>query len=180
MINLTNTEAALLGLLAEEPRHPYDLEKQVEYRDMRFWTDLSMSSIYKLLRKLESAGLVERTNHVTRQNRLRKLYSLSDEGKAALRAKITSLLTEPEHVKWQVDIGTYNSDLIDRNALMSALDTYRESLKAKADGYRDLLAFLKESGCPRHRWAVAKRPIHLLEAEIAWVNEYLDELDSRI
>jgi len=53
MPDLTNAEAALLGLLSERPMHPYQIEKEVRSRDMRFWTELSMSSIYKLLRKLE-------------------------------------------------------------------------------------------------------------------------------
>ena len=56
--SLSNAEAALLGLLAEKPMHPYQIEQEVRYRDMRFWTELSMSSIYKLLRKLEREGLV--------------------------------------------------------------------------------------------------------------------------
>ena len=54
---LSNGEAALLGLLSEKPMYPYQIEQEVKYRDMRFWNDLSMSSIYKLLDGLEKKGL---------------------------------------------------------------------------------------------------------------------------
>jgi DNA-binding PadR family transcriptional regulator len=46
MPNLSNAEAALLGLLSEQSMYPYQIEKEVRYREMRFWTELSMSSIY--------------------------------------------------------------------------------------------------------------------------------------
>jgi DNA-binding PadR family transcriptional regulator len=74
MQEISNAEAALLGLLSEGPMYPYQIEQEVKYRDMRFWNDLSMSSIYKLLDGLERKGLVARANEVSPENRLRKLY----------------------------------------------------------------------------------------------------------
>jgi len=32
---LSNTETALLGLLCEEPMHPWQIQKVVQHRDMR-------------------------------------------------------------------------------------------------------------------------------------------------
>ena len=87
MEHISNSEAALLGLLSEEPMHPYRIEQEVKYRDMRFWTELSMSSIYKLLRKLEKEGFTECTNKISEKNRLQKHYSISSAGKKALQQK---------------------------------------------------------------------------------------------
>ncbi|MBC8375118.1 MAG: PadR family transcriptional regulator, partial [FCB group bacterium] len=78
---ISNAEAALLGLLAEKPKHPYQIEKDVEYREMRTWTDLSMSSIYKLLKKLEDQKLVTSEMVLTEDNRARKIYSISEAGR---------------------------------------------------------------------------------------------------
>ncbi|HEC45013.1 MAG TPA: PadR family transcriptional regulator [Bacteroides sp.] len=171
--NLSNAEAALMGLLSEQPMHPYQIEKEVKYRDMRFWTELSMSSIYKLLRKLEKAGLVIKKEEKSPENRLRKLYSLTSEGERKLKAKIGTLLSEPEHTRWNVDIGTYNSNLISEKDVQEAMHEYRLSLREKIIGYRKLKEFLIETGCPPHRLAVSTRPVYLLEAEINWVNSYL-------
>jgi len=176
MAELSNAETALLGLLCEGPMHPYEIERQVKYRDMRFWTDLSMSSIYKSLRRLEKNGLVTRTNKITPQNRLRKLYAASARGRRALRPKLLSLLSEPEHVRWRIDIATYNSDLLPPAAARAALNRYRKMLREKIKGYEALLRFLKEAGCPPHRFAVATRPVFLLKGEILWVDSYLAQL----
>jgi DNA-binding PadR family transcriptional regulator len=178
MIEISNTEAALLGLLAEQPMYPYRIEQEVKYREMRFWTELSMSSIYKLLRKLEKDGLVTCTGEISPGNRLRKLYTISDAGLKALRLKLEKLLSEPEHIRWQVDIGTYNATLLPSRKVKTVLKTYRHTLVNKIKEYEHLLKFLKESNCPSHRLAIATRPVYLLKGEIQWLDAYLDTLEK--
>ena len=43
---LTDSELLLLGLVAEMPRHGYELEQVIEQRGMREWTQIGFSSIY--------------------------------------------------------------------------------------------------------------------------------------
>ena len=176
MSELSNAETALLGLLSEEPMYPYQIEQQVKYRDMRFWTDLSMSSIYKLLRKLEKEELVVRTDRISTENRLQKHYSVSAKGEGVLREKLLSLLSVSEHMRWQFDLGIYNSYLLPKDKVCAALEAYKEDLQKKIRGYQDLQEFLKGSNCPLHHLAVAVRPVFLLEGEMKWVDDYLAQL----
>lgn len=60
---MTEAELAVLGLVVECPRHPYEIEQVIAERGMRDWTDVGFSSIYYLLRKMERAGLVEGSRH---------------------------------------------------------------------------------------------------------------------
>jgi DNA-binding PadR family transcriptional regulator len=180
MVEISNTEAALLGLLAEQPMYPYRIEQEVKYREMRFWTELSMSSIYKLLRKLEKDGLVTCAGEISPGNRLRKLYTISDVGIKALRVKLEKLLSEPEHIRWQMDIGTYNATLLPGGKVKTALKAYRHALGNKIKEYESLINFLRESGCPSHRLAIAIRPVYLLKGEIQWLDAYLDELEKSV
>jgi DNA-binding PadR family transcriptional regulator len=173
---ISNAEAALLGLLSEEAMHPYRLEQEVKFRDMRSWTELSMSSIYKLLRKLEKEGLVDLTTKVSKENRLQKLYAVSAQGRNALEQKLESILCASEHVKWQIDIATYNIDILTVKKAREALKKYRKDLQDKIVGYKNLYAFLRDAKCPKHRFAVALRPIFLWEAEIKWVDSFLEGL----
>jgi DNA-binding PadR family transcriptional regulator len=55
---MTNAELAVLSLIAEQPRHGYDIEQIIEARGMRDWTEIGFSSIYYLLNKLEEAGMI--------------------------------------------------------------------------------------------------------------------------
>ncbi len=177
MDKISNAEAALLGLLSEQPMYPYQIEQQVKYRDMRFWTELSMSSIYKLLQKLEKAALITRKDEVSSENRLQKIYTISDEGKKALQEKIETLLSEPEHKRWQIDIGTYNLNLIPAEKVQAALAKYHAALEKKIQEYEALLKFLQDDECPTYRFSVASRPIFLLKGELQWVDSYLEQLN---
>ena len=173
--NISNAEAALLGLLSEGSMHPYQIEQEVKYRDMLFWTEISMSSIYKLLRKLEKEGLVLRKDIVTPENRLRKLYTPSKEGIKALTSKLENILSNPDHTRWQVDIGIYNSNLLTKERVQESLKKYKSALQEKIIGYKELLKFLQDADCPAHRFEVAKRPAFLLEAEIKWIDSFMEQ-----
>ena len=45
---MTNAEFAILSLIFELPRHGYEIEKTIEKRGMREWTEIGFSSIYYL------------------------------------------------------------------------------------------------------------------------------------
>ena len=180
MAKLSNAEAALLGLLSEQAMYPYQIEREVAHRDMRSWTELSMSSIYKLLRKLEKDGFVTRTNRISAANRLRALYRITKKGKAALLGKLEALLSEPEHVRWGVDIAIYNCDLLPRGKARAALEKYREAVKEKIKWYERLLKCLQDEGCPAHQHGVAGRPAFLLRGDLQWAEDYLARLDNTL
>lgn len=58
-IKTSLTEELILGLLAEQPRHGYQIEKLIEDREMRRWTEVGFSSIYYVLDKLEKKSLLK-------------------------------------------------------------------------------------------------------------------------
>ncbi len=62
---LTDAELLLLGLVAEMPRHGYELDQVIQQRSMREWTQIGFSSIYFVLGKLEKMKLVTATRPPT-------------------------------------------------------------------------------------------------------------------
>lgn len=176
MAGLTNSEATLLGLLAEGPMHPYQIEKEVEWRDMRFWTELSMSSIYKVLARLERDGRVQCEREVTADNRVRKVYRVTGAGRAAMQEKLRAILSEPEHLRWRVDIGLSNLGLLPKEEALGCLQRYREALAKAIACYRELEKFLVEHDCPLHSLGLARRPVYLLEGEVRWVEDYIRDI----
>lgn len=176
MEELSNAETALLGLLCEGSMYLNQIEQEVQDRDLCFWTELSMNSLHKILLKLEKDGLVILNNSVSADNRLKESFTINESGKIALQKKLDKILSSVEHIRWQIDIGTYNSNLLPEEKVRECLNMYRTKLKEKMDGYKDLLLFLQESHCPVFRQAVVSRPIYLLEAEIRWVDSFLNQL----
>ncbi len=169
-------DVALLGLLAEGPKHAWDITKAVEYRDMRSWTDLSRSTVYKQLRALESRGLVVGDEGVV-AGRARRTYRLTPEGHRALVAGVAAHLRTPEYPHWAIDVATYNVDALPVEDALAALDAYAATLRERSEGWRALIAFLRdELACPPHRWALADRALALIEGELGWVARFRNDL----
>lgn len=72
--------AAILLLLAEEPRNGYGLMQEIEERSGGVWRP-SPGSVYPALSQLEDEGLVHATEHEGR-----KSFALTDEGTAHVEA----------------------------------------------------------------------------------------------
>jgi DNA-binding PadR family transcriptional regulator len=75
-----DVRAALLALLAEEPRNGYQLMQEIERRSEGVWRP-SPGSVYPALQQLEDEGLVR-----SDETEGRKLFHLTDEGRQAAEA----------------------------------------------------------------------------------------------
>ncbi len=71
-----NVRAAVLALLAEQPRHGYAIMTELTERSGGLWRP-SPGSVYPVLQQLEDEGLVS-----ARDEDGRKVFSLTDEGRA--------------------------------------------------------------------------------------------------
>jgi DNA-binding PadR family transcriptional regulator len=80
---LTTTSFAILGLLAIRPWTPYELAQQMDRSLGRLWPR-AQSKIYEEPKKLAAAGLA-RAEHDAVGRRPRTRYTITDEGRRALR-----------------------------------------------------------------------------------------------
>ena len=126
-MSLQNAEVALLGLLSEGARYPYQIEQEVKQRDLAYWTQLSMSSIYKILRKLESRALVQSHVEVSEENRTRKVYRITDAGRASFAESLASM--RPQHkLRSEFLAVMYFADLMEPERLEHLLNDRLEEL----------------------------------------------------
>ena len=165
-------------LLAEQPMHAYQLEKAVADRDMRFWTEISMSSIYKLLNKLAREKLVTKNREEGENGIAKNTFALTPAGRTTLEAKIREIVSEPEHMRWRIDLATSHLSVLALEDALGCLDAYRKKLVESMQGYSDLESYLTSQSCPVHALALARRPRYLLEGEIRWLDDYKRDLST--
>jgi DNA-binding PadR family transcriptional regulator len=178
MATITNSEVALLLLLCEGPAHPYQIEKLIHDRSMNEWTELSRSTIYKTLVKLEAKGFATSDASLTEKNVGRKTYAITEEGGAVLRTTLLGFLSEPEKAIWRLDLVTSHLGLLDPAEADAAMARYTIELTNSIECYGRLEEYLVASGCPAHALALARRPAALYRAELAWLEEYRRDLAS--
>lgn len=174
---MTGAELAILGLVVERPRHGYDIEQVIEERDMREWTEVGFSSIYYLLKRLEKNGWVtSRIDPHNPQGPARKVYDVTVEGVDAWHQAILDALTapQPHYDPFQLALSSLPGVRPDE-----ALD----ALRARRDALAQILAHVQGRrqaipGAPTHVDAMFDLSMTMLEAEIGWLDRFIDHLSS--
>ncbi len=127
---MTDADLVVLGLLAEQPRHGYDLETVIQQRGIRAWTSLAFSSIYYVLNRLESRGWVVSERPSTNPKG-RRIYRPTPEGLRVCTDGTRRVLTDTSPQPASVLIGMANSPLLPPDELAAALDARRHSIEAR-------------------------------------------------
>ena len=81
-----SAELLVLSLLEDQPRHGYDISKLIEMRSggaLRF----HVTSLYPLLHRLEEQGWIAGRWVEKAEQRRRRYYSLTPEGRKVLRSQ---------------------------------------------------------------------------------------------
>ena len=95
-----DVRAAILALLAEQPRHGYEIIGEISERSRGFWTP-SPGSIYPTLQLLADEGLV-----TSREDSGKRLFELTEEGRAAAASQDS--VPPWEHITHDVDPNEVN------------------------------------------------------------------------
>lgn len=165
-MNLTPAELTVLGLVVEQARHGYDLEQVIEQRGIRQWTDIGFSSIYYLLGKLQTRGLIHPEEDAA-SAKSRRVFHATDEGRRASAEATLTFIANAQAVPHPLLVGLSNMSLLSAEELNAALsqrlrqiETRLESLKAAKES---------QSPLPTPAREVFSYSLSLLEAERSWL-----------
>jgi PadR family transcriptional regulator, regulatory protein PadR len=81
---VSKVDVAVLGCLAESPRHGYELLETMRARHMDRWAGVGKASVYQGLRRLEQAGLIAGKAQEGAAGPDRRVYRITKSGRARL------------------------------------------------------------------------------------------------
>ncbi len=174
---MTNAELAVLSLIIEKPRYGYDIERVIEERGMREWTDIGFSSIYYILNKLAKDGYVEaRSTESAGHRPARKVYHTTSAGRAAWHEATLEALSVPQRRSSPLQIGLSNLFGIPHHEALAALQSYREALRA----HRDHVIVRRDAQRPLHMIieAMFDQTLSVMDAELAWLDNFIQQLEA--
>ncbi|MEV1009533.1 GyrI-like domain-containing protein [Streptomyces sp. NPDC049881] len=166
---LTPAELTLLGLLAERPRHGYELEAVLTERGMREWTEIGFSSIYYLLKKLQERGLIARADPAA-GGKSRTVYAATAEGHRACADAAEAAIAEVRPVFPPLLVGLANQPALDHARLLAALDRRAEALAERVGHVRR--AAEADRDAPPFVRAIFDHALGQLSAEQDWLTRY--------
>jgi DNA-binding PadR family transcriptional regulator len=169
---LTQAELAVLSLVAEEPRHGYQVEQLIEQRGMRAWTEISFSSIYFLLNKLEKRKLIQsHLEPAAERGPARKVYQATPAGHRALFSAVNEALSVPRPAMTPFLLGLGNLPVLPPEQALAALEQYRAGLAERLAAMEASRA--AQQPLPYFVDAMFGYSKALIQAEQAWVEGFV-------
>jgi DNA-binding PadR family transcriptional regulator len=179
MVTISNIEMTVLGLICEKSMHGYEIEKTIKERNMRYWTEISFSSIYKVLRKLEQKKLIKSKIKLAKNNISQKLYTITKKGQQVVKEKVKDILSNVEKIIWRIDLGISNLYLLNKEGAIECFKKYIESINERLEIYKQLNAFFEKNNYPQSDHALAIRPMMHLKTEKEWAIDFLNKLRGK-
>lgn len=179
---LTTPDLVLLSLLAERPMHGYQVDLELERREIRDWAEVSRPQVYYSLEKLASVGLLRKsetkepaagpersTFETSRKGREFLAHALEREDWATQRDR--PAFQTWIALSWQARPGVFKKQIERRHKFLE-----RELAREK----EVLRSILEEVGHPYHEavWMVSF-VIEQLKLELRWLGKLRRELPRR-
>ncbi|OLO74225.1 PadR family transcriptional regulator [Actinomyces oris] len=167
----SDADIVVLSLLAEQPRHGYDLDRVIEQRGYRQWTSLAFSSVYYLLKRLSERGLLEPDEGS--QGR-RTVFRVTEAGRRELRQAAGERVLAPAPPSAGVLPALNAYSRLDDPELVTLLVRRAEALLGRLDELRALRAQVDEE----HALAIFDYEILRQEADLAWTRSLMKKAGS--
>ncbi len=171
---MTLLEMTILGLIAENPGHAYQVEKIIEDRGIRRRMDIGFSTIYATLKKMEKKRFVE--SKFVSQEKLpgRRIYSITGKGQSIIKEELFKSISQPKNEATFFEVALAFSSSLTEAEIKEALSIYDGELsrliqeKVKELTNMDTVDTLKQ--------ALKRRPLVLWQEERKWVRELIQYL----
>ena len=173
--DLTNSELLVLGLVAEMPRHGYELEQVIEQRGMREWTQIGFSSIYFVLGKLEKKGLVEAETPAT--SKAKKIYTMTRTGRKTLVSQTLAALKAVRPTYSSLLMGLIHWSVLTRDQALDALQTRKKAVAKELERFEN--THFGQQPLPDYVDAMFDFSIGQLKAEAEWIAKTLDYMQTK-
>ena len=172
---------AVLGLLAEEPQHPYELKRAFDERVGSFWA-VNYGQIYQTVDRLEQEGMISGANVAQRKRPDKRIFELTDRGRAEFKRWLGSPKAKARPLRDEFLVQLLFADLENPKDVLELVDCQQEIYFEKMRGLtarkRMLERSTEESKSLAQRLLVEAALFHA-EADLRWLEHVRLTLTNR-
>jgi DNA-binding PadR family transcriptional regulator len=155
---------ALLGLLARDPKHGYDLKNELEQALGGHW-EINFGQIYTTLARLERDKLIQVVSE-DQDGRGKKTYRITTAGRRELAAWYEEPVEKPRQLRDEFFIKLIIGRLAGESDPVRIIDSQRQAYLTQL---RDLTALAGRAGDPNIELMVEGAILHL-QADLRWLD----------
>lgn len=176
---LTPLALAVLELLHEQPRHPYDIHQTFHDRRTDMRVKVRAGSLYHTVERLAEQQLIEpvETSRAGRRPE-RTVYSITEQGRDEFAMSVRSMLGRPtpEYPAFGVALACMHN--LDQAEVLDQLRRRATSLEAELASWQRIADSLAERELPDVYWIDMRYQTALHEAELAFVTDLIKRVSA--
>lgn len=177
---LTPLSLAALGLLHEQPMHPYEISQTMRNRHMDYCIKLKFGSLYHTVETLLREGLIEPQETVREGRRPeRTVYSITAAGREEFRARLSDMLAVPAREYADFAAGLKFIWHLERTTALALLEERQGAIEAELEHSRAVLQMLDQKGLRRLSYLELEHARAMQEAELAWLRGLAREISEK-
>lgn len=167
---MATIDLIVLGMLKKESMSAYDIQKQVEYRNISRWVKISTPSIYKKVIQLEEKGLI--SSRIEKDGKMpeKAVYSLTDAGNEEFEKLMFEISKKPISIFLDFNAVIVNLESMSKERQEECLDCIERNVKELRNCLEEHIALKgKLPAVPDTAKAVLQQQFALVQAIELWI-----------
>lgn len=173
---MSNIDLILLGSLYQSPKSPYELQKQIEDRNLARWVKIGSFTVYKKVVQYEAKGWV--TSKVTKSGNMpeKTIYTITSKGKEFFLDSMTKVSQAQTRVFLDFNAVIVNLALLDEDLAKECIDNIRNSIQTTKLQISEQLPSHKD--IPLFGRIILEQQYMLIETLEKWEKEFEHQLQK--
>lgn len=177
---LSKPATMLLGLISRKPLNAYEIIRQLNYMNVKWWFQIADSTVYSTLKTLEKKEYITGTTEKIGNMPDRTVYSLSEQGKAVFTDTLRASVLQFSYDTNIFSIAAFFLDTFTPDEQRGLLKKRLFILQKYRAGIEKQIHPLQEDKVSAIHVANVKRMMDLVDAEIVGTNRLLENCPDDI
>ncbi|KDE71654.1 transcriptional regulator [Fusobacterium necrophorum DAB] len=167
---MSTIDLIVLGMIKEKEQSAYDLQKNVEYRNISKWVKVSIPSIYKKVIQLEEKGYIK--SNLSRDGNMpeKSIYRITERGDKYFLELMKKISAQMVNVFLDFNAVVINMEMLSKNEGKEIMD----NIETEIEKYKNAVSKLEMerediSVCAK---SILKQQALLSEALNNWISDF--------
>ena len=160
----------VLGMIKEKEQSAYELQKNVEYRNISKWVKVSTPSIYKKVIQLEEKGYIK--GNLSRDGNMpeKSIYHITEKGDKYFLELMKKISAQMVNVFLDFNAVIINMAMLSKTEGKEIID----NIETEIDKYKNVVSKLKmeRKNIPICAKSIINQQVLLSEALNDWINDF--------
>lgn len=167
----------LLGSLCKEPQSAYNLQKQVEARNLQRWVKIGSFTVYKKVIQYEKKGYVSGETIKNGNMPEKTIYSITQKGRLAFKEYMHKFSLAETRIFLDFNAVIINLALLDKDETKKCISGIRESIQNTKQQIK--ISMQEHKDIPFYGRAILEQQFMLLQTLEKWETGFEQELNIK-